>query len=404
MLDFDLTEEQRALQRLARDFATREIQPISMEIDQMDVHDSFPWDVVRKGSKVGLRTMGLPEEWGGVNADLLTQAIMIDELAYADMSCSKIFSQCWKVSRHLFIAGTEDQKKRHIPRFVEDDDFVLGQAITEPDTGSDNSGYYDPPPGQGLMLRAERKGDRFVLNGVKHMIANGPVAKMFVVTARTDVTKSQDEGISRFIVPTDTPGFRVGNIHDKLGFRAYPNAELIFEDVEIPVEDLLGGKEGPESAEWYMRTAANIELSAHTLAVARAAFDAAVKFANERVQGGKVIIKHQAIQGALSDMYVPLQAGRTFLWRTAWTSTYKEPDTLLANACKIFCAEAALKITIGAMELLGGVGVMRDLPMQKYVRDSLMMMHHAGGTQAVAGLKVGRALEARYQQGLALVS
>ena len=254
------------------------------------------------------------------------------------------------------------------------------------------------------MLRAERKGDHYVLNGVKHMIANGPVAKLFIVTARTDPTKSQSEGTSRLIVPSDTPGFRIGNIHDKLGFRAYPNAELIFEDVRIPVEDLLGGREGRESAETYMRTAANIELSAHTLAVARAAFDAAVKFANERVQGGQVIMKHQAVQRAISDMYVPLQAGRTFLSRTAWNSFYKEPDTLLANACKVFCAEAALKITIDAMELLGGVGVMRDLPMQKYVRDALMMMHHAGGTQSVAGLKVGKALEARYQQGLALVS
>ena len=145
-----------------------------------------------------------------------------------------------------------------------------------------------------------------------------------------------------------------------------------------------------------MRTGASIELSAHTLAVARAAFDAAVKFANERVQGGKVIIKHQAVQKALADLYVPLQAGRTFLWRTAWASTYKEPDALLANACKVFCAEAALKITIGAMELLGCVGVMRDMPMQKYVRDALVMLHHAGGTQSVDSLKIWKAPETRY--------
>lgn len=266
--------------------------------------------------------------------------------------------------------GTEDQQKRYLLAFLEDDEFVLGQAITEPDMGSDNSGYYDPPPGEGLMLRAELKGDHYVLNGMKHMVANGPVAKLFIVTARTDTTKNQSEGVSRFIVPKDTPGFSIGNIHDKIGFRAYPNAELIFDNVRVPVEDLLGGKEGKESEEWYMRTGANIELSAHTLAVARAAFDAAVKFANERVQGGKVIIKHQAVQKALADLYVPLQAGRTFLWRTAWTSTYKGPNALLANACKVFCAEAALNITIGAKELLGGVG----------------------GTQSVASLKIGKAL------------
>jgi acyl-CoA dehydrogenase len=403
MLEFDLTEEQKALQRLARDFAQREIQPVAMELDKMDVRESFPWDIVRKGSKLGLRTMALPPEWGGVGADLLTQALMIDELAYADLSCSKIFSQCWKVSRHLYMAGTEDQKKRYIPPFVEDDTFVLAQAITEPDSGSDNSGYYDPPPGEGISLRAERQGDHYVLNGVKHMIAHGPVAKLYFVTARTDPTANQSEGVSRFIVPRDTPGFRIGNVLDKVGFRAYPNAELIFEDVRIPVEDLLGGRTGRDSEETYMRTVASIESSAHTMGVARAAFDAAVKFANQRFQGGKIIIQHQAVQTALAELYVALQAGRTLLWRTAWTSTYKEPDTVLANACKAFCADAALKITIGAMELFGGVGVMRDLPMEKYVRDILVMQHHAGGTQSVVHMKIGKALESRYRQGLALV-
>ncbi|MEE9592055.1 MAG: acyl-CoA dehydrogenase family protein [Thermoplasmata archaeon] len=403
MLEFDLTEEQKALQRLARDFAEEEIRPIALELDQMDVRESFPWDMVKKGSKLGFRTMALPPEWGGVGADLLTQVVMTDELAYADMSCCKIFSQCWKVSRHLFMAGTEDQQERYIPPFVADDSFVLAQAITEPNSGSDNSGYYDPPPGQGLMMRAERKGDYYILNGMKHLIANGPVAKLYIIRARTDPTVNQSHGMARFIVPRDTPGFSIGNIHDKVGFRAYPNAELIFENVKVPVEDLLGGKEGGGSEETYMRTVSNIELSAHTLAVARAAFDAAVKFANERFQGGKIIIQHQAVQSALADLYIALQAGRTLLWRTAWTSTYQEPDNVLGNACKAFCADAALKITIGAMELFGGVGVMRDLPLQKYVRDALVMLHHGGGTQAMIHLKIGKALESRYQRGLALV-
>ena len=404
MLGFDLTEEQTALQTLARDFAEREIMPVAAELDRMDAHDSFPWDVVKKGSEIGLRTMALPPEWGGQGIDLLTQAIVIDQLAYADMSCCKIFSQCWKVSRHLSMAATEDQKKRYIPAFVEDDTFVLGQAITEPNSGSDNSGYYETPPGEGLALRAERNGDHFLLNGTKHMIANGPVAKLFIVTTRTAPNASQVDGVSRFIVPKDTPGFRIGRIHDKVGFRAYPNAELIFENVRIPVEDLLGGKEGRDSEEWYMRTVSNIELSAHTLAVARAALDAAVRFANERFQGGKIIIQHQAVQNTLAELYVALEAGRTLLWRLAWTTTYHdEPNGLLASACKVFCADAARRITLGAMDLFGGAGVMRDLPMEKYVRDTLVMLHHAGGTQSIVHLKIGKALEARYKAGLGVV-
>jgi alkylation response protein AidB-like acyl-CoA dehydrogenase len=403
MLEFDLTEEQKALQTLARDFADREIRPIAAELDRMDVRESFPWDMVKKGSKLGFRTMALPPEWGGMGANLLTQVVMIDELAYADMSCCKIFSQCWKASRHLFMGGTEDQKKRYIPGFVEDDTFVLAQANTEPNSGSDNVGYYDPPPGQGIMLRAERKGDHYVLNGMKHLIAHGPVAKLYIIKAKTDLTVNQSQGLSHFIVPRDTPGFSIGRTHDKVGFRAYPQAELIFENVKIPAEDLLGGKEGSASTESYMSTTSNVELSAHTLAVARAAFDAAVKFANERFQGGKYIIQHQAVQTILADLYISLQAARTLVWRTAWTSSYKEPDGVLASACKAFCADASLKITLSAMELFGGVGVMRDLPMEKYVRDAMVMLHHAGGTQSIARLKIGKAMESRFQQGLALL-
>src|SRR3990172_1526925 len=195
MLEFDLTEEQKALQRLAHDFAEREIRPIAMELDQMDVRENFPWEMLRKGSKLGFRTMALPPEWGGMGADLLTQLVVTDELAYADMSCCKIFSQCWKVSRRLFLAATEDQKKRHIPPFVEDDTFVLANAATEPNSGTDNGGYYDPPPGQGMMMRAERKGDYYLLNGMKHLIANGPVAKLYLIRARTDPTVNQSKGV-----------------------------------------------------------------------------------------------------------------------------------------------------------------------------------------------------------------
>ncbi len=402
MLDFDLTEEQRGFQRLARDFAQREIRPIAMELDRSEVPGNFPWDLVKKGSELGLRTLALPPEWGGSGADAITQMVMIDEMAYEDVSCSKIFSQTWKICRYLFAGGTEEQKQRFLPAFRDNDTFLLSLPITEPDSGADNHDYYDAPPGEGVMTTARREGGQYIINGRKHFISHGPTASLYIVRVRTDPSAPVSKGISHMLIPRDTPGFRVGTVHDKMGWRAYQQAELTFEDVRVPVENLLGGREGYLEPEVMRYGLGAIEVPAHLLALARAALDEAVKYANERRQGGKIIMKHQSVAEELAELFVLLQAGRSLLWRAAWTATHREPDRALFRSARIFCAETALKICLGALEIFGGYGVMREMPIQKYVRDALTMQHGEGTTR-IQKLSLAKIMESRFQGAVPLV-
>jgi len=396
MIDFDLTDEQKALQKMARDFAEREIRPIAEKLDRSEnLLKDFPWDMVKKASKLGLRTIGLPKEYGGPEFDLRTWVVLIDELSYPDVSCSKILTQCWKGARRLGEHATKEQKDRFLPAFRDDDTYLLGGAATEPGSGSDNQLPYDAPDA-GIMLTAKREGNYYVLNGRKHFISNSPVAKLLVVNARTDKTVGASKGSSRFLVPTDTPGFRVASVHDKVGFRIYLQGELDFDNVKVPVENLLGGKEG--GAGGGEGVASKVELAAHAMTLSRAALDAAIKYANERIQGGRPIIQHQAVAMMIAEMYQTLQAGRTLLWRLAWMGDMGQSDHALMHTTKVFCTEAALKICLIAMEVFGGSGVMRELPAQKFVRDA-MVFQHMDGTQQVNRIKIGRILEHRSKEG-----
>lgn len=403
MLDFDLTEEQRAFQRLAREFAVREIRPIAMELDRSEVPGNFPWDLVRKGSKLGLRTLALPPEWGGLGADAITQLVMIDQMAYEDVSCSKIFSQNWKICRYLSAGGTEEQKQRFLPAFRDNDTFLLSLPITEADSGADNHDYYDAPPGEGVMTTARREGDQYVISGRKQFISHGATASLYIVRVRTDPSAPVSKGISHMLVPRDTPGVSVGTVYDKLGWRAYQQAELIFEDVRVPVENLLGGREGYLEPEVMRYGLGAIEVPAHLMALARAALDEAVRYANGRRQGGKIIMKHQAVAEELAELFTLLEAGRSLLWRAAWTATHREPDRALFRCARIFCAEAARKICIGAMETFGAYGVMREMPIQKLVRDALTMQHGEGTTR-VQKLSLAKIMESRFEQSAPLVT
>jgi alkylation response protein AidB-like acyl-CoA dehydrogenase len=395
MLDFDLTDEQRALQKMARDFAEREIRPIAEKLDRSEnLLQDFPWDMIKKASKLGLRTIGLPKEYDGPEFDLRTWVVLIDELSYPDVSCGKILSQCWKGARRIGEQATKEQKDRFLPAFRDDDRYLLGGARTEPGSGSDNQLPYEAPEA-GVMLMAKREGDHYVLNGRKHFISNSPVAKLLTVTARTDKTKGGNAGCSSFLIPTDTPGFRVASVHDKVGFRIYLQGELDFDNVKVPVENLLGGKEGRAGPEGV---ASKVELAAHAMTLSRAALDAAIKYANERIQGGRPIIQHQAVAMMLAEMYQVLQAGRTMLWRLAWMGDTNQVDPAFMHSTKVFCTEAALKICLTAMEVFGGSGVMRELPAQKYVRDA-MVFQHMDGTQQINRIKVGKILENRSKEG-----
>ncbi|MBI3000438.1 MAG: acyl-CoA dehydrogenase family protein [Deltaproteobacteria bacterium] len=387
MIDFDLTDEQKALQKMARDFAEKEIRPIAEKLDRSEnLLKDFPWDMVKKASRLGLRTIGLPKEYGGPEFDLRTWLVLIEELSYPDVSCAKILTQCWKGARRIGQQATKEQKDRFLPAFRDDDTYLLGGARTEPGSGSDNHLPYEAPDA-GVKLTAKREGNYYVLNGRKHFISNSPVAKLLLVTARTDMTKGGDAGCSNFLVPTDTPGFKVASVHDKVGFRIYLQGELDFDNVKVPVENLFGGQEGRSGAEGV---ASKVELAGHAMTLSRAALDAAIKYANERIQGGRPIIQHQAVAMMIAEMYQTLQAGRTMLWRLAWMGDTGQVDPAFMHSTKVFCTEAALKICLTAMEVFGGSGVMRELPAQKFVRDAMVFQHMDGTDRA------GEELSERY--------
>jgi acyl-CoA dehydrogenase len=401
-MDFELTEEQRAIQRLACEFARNEIEPIAMRLDMASATENFPWELVKKGSELGFRTLTLPPEWGGIGADSITQLAVIDELAYVDASCSKIFAKNWTACRFIIAGGTEEQKERFLPLIRDNDTYLLATPGTEPGAGADkDTGYYDAPPGEGIMTSAKRKGDRYVINGRKHFISHGPTASLYILRARTDPSAPVSKGVSFILIPRNTPGVSVGAIHDKIGWRAYPQSEIILENVEVPVENLLGGKEGYLNP-GVARGGRMIEVPAHQMAVARAALDAAVAYAGGRRQGGKIIIQHQSVAQDLADCYTLLEAGRTLLWRTAWADAHKGADRALTRATHVFCTEASQKICLTALHVFGGYGVMREMPIQKYLRDAITM-GHGESTVRVQKLALAKLMESRFKSGIPLL-
>src|SRR5688572_17144831 len=222
-----LTEEQHAWQMKARQFAEEELKPISMARDRIsEPRETFDWDIIRKGSKLGFRTAVVAKERGGHGIDTVTQALVMAELARGDSAISKTFSQCWKWSHQIADFCTEDQKQRFLKPFIADDTYLLGAARTEPNAGSDHRLPPEDYPQIGFSVKAVRDGDEWVLNGEKCFMANGCVAKLFSVSANTDRSLGFREGSTEFLVPTDTPGFRIGKVYNKSGWRFYQNAEL----------------------------------------------------------------------------------------------------------------------------------------------------------------------------------
>jgi alkylation response protein AidB-like acyl-CoA dehydrogenase len=372
-----LSEEQRAWQLKARKFAEEELRPISLERDQTaDPRETFDWDIIKKGSQLGFRTAVVPKEFGGHGIDFVSQVLVMAELARGDSAISKTFSQCWKWSHLIAASCTRDQQERFLKPFIEDDTYLLGKAGTEPHAGSDNRMQPDDPE-TGWSMSAERDGDEWVLNGVKRYIANGSVAKLFFVDTRTDPSVSIREGTTLFLVPADTPGFRVGKVYDKIGWRFYQNAELIFEDVRVPHANIVGEVNGGVKARAGDTSEfGDLELAANGLGVCEAALEMAVEHARNRRQGGKQIIEHQAIQLKLTEMHMLTEALRSFTIRTAEEAQADEKKNNIA--LMNFATDVIQRVTHLNMDVHGGAGVMKDVGAEKLVRDAAIWTHLAG--------------------------
>lgn len=398
MFSLHLTEEQRAIRDAVRTFVRKEVKPIANERDRLeDFEQRFPWEVLDSASELGLRTLLLSAENGGAGVNALTFCIVLEELAAGDVGVAATLGQTAGLAHAWFDKlMTPQQHERFLPAFLQDPRFHLATAAHEPDTDLGWC-YHEPAaPGGGYKTAAvrDRNGD-WIINGVKNFITSAPVAKLIAVHVRTGSREAGTLGTSSILVPNPTPGLTIRE-DDKVGRRLGSNGELVFENCRVPAENLLGIEgRGGASADFGRRIP---RFQAMNLGVARAAYEDALEYTKLRVQGGRRIIEHQAVGLTLANMAIGIEIGRTLLWQAAWASEHRDayadgslPDLPLQSIAKIYISETAQRVTIDAAQLFGGMGVMRELPMQKYVRDALIFLH-SEGTNDVARLRLAEGL------------
>ena len=386
-MDFSLNEEQREWQAKARQFAQEEIAPLSLARDRVpDPRETFDWDIIRKGSRLGFRTLAVPREFGGHGLDLVTQALVMTELARADSAISKTFSQCWKWSQLITAICTRDQQQRFLTPFMEDDTYLLGYAATEPNASSDNRMPPENDPKAGWRLRAERNGDEWIINGEKILIANASVGKLFFVNTRTDPNVGIRRGTTLFLVPRDAPGFRVGRVFDKNGWRFYQNGELIFDNVRVPHANVVGEvNRGVQARAGDVSQFGDIELAANALGICDAAVDMAMNYARTTSRGGRILAGQQTVQLRISEMHVLTEALRSYVLRTAWerelATNGGRPvgECLNAELCMIFSKSAVQRVTQLNLDVHRLVSAM-DPGADKLSRDAAIWTHLAGST------------------------
>jgi len=353
---FVLTEEQEQLRREIRDFAAREIAPNVMKWDEAS---EFPLDVVKKLGQMGLLGIIFPPEYGGSGLGYVDYVLAIEELASVDGSIGIIVAAHNSLgTNHIFLAGNEAQRRKYVSRLASGE-WLGAWGLTEPGAGSDASNS---------RTTAMKKGDRYVLNGSKTFITNGHYADVAVVIAATDKSKGT-HGLSAFVVEKGTKGFRPGKKENKLGLRASDTSELIFEDCEIPEENLLGAEGEGFIDAMRVLDGGRISIAALALGIGRGALDSALRYVKERKQFGKAIAEFQGIQWKLADMATELDAARLLTQRAAVLKDAGRKVTRESSMAKLFSSEVAVRICNDAVQLFGGYGFIKDYPAEKYYRD-----------------------------------
>jgi len=370
MIDFQLTDEQQQMRQLARRFAEREIRPLAAAYDKSD---ETPWPVLQKAAQVGLTSYQYPKEHGGGDVgSILTACIVTEELAWGCLGIATAIVGAGLAAVPIRIAGSDEQKACYLPWFCGAGKPKLGAfALTEPEAGSDAAS---------LRTTAVRDGDRYVLNGQKRFITHGGIADLYTIFATVNPDLGH-AGITAFIVEKDMPGLSAGKKEEKMGMRACHTGDVILEDVHVPVENRLG-----EEGEGFVIAMKSFEhtrpiVASCAVGVARAAYEYAFQYAQERMQFGKPIMAKQAIRFMLADMATEIDAARLLTWRAAWRADRGMPCNIQASMAKSFAADAAMRITTNAVQILGGYGYMREYPVEKWMRDAKILQIVEGTSQ-----------------------
>ena len=396
MVDFTLSDEQVALQTTARDFVNKEAKPLIAELDRKtDPAECFSMDLLKRMSELGFRTLAIPEKYGGMGVEeTLTCALVCEEIAVADISLTSIPINGRKIYHMLSDPNltTEEMRDKWLKAYCADPTFLYAVAVTEPDSGSENFFPYDGVDG-GVRTTAVRDGDHYVINGMKHYIAHAGIAKVYYVFARTDKTKPINEGVTCFMIPDGVEGMSFGRVHDKMGFRLLRNAEIFFDNCRVPVEWRMGPEGKGFPAVRASIGSDGILNASRALGVSRAAFEAVVDFCKQRVACGVPIIKHEVIASQLADMYTELYAMRSMVWQVAWAMDHPPTDPKTVPSTMNFCCDGAIRITSRAFEIPHGLGIMKEAPFEKYMRDAFSIKHLDGGSN-IRRLRIGKLLEA----------
>lgn len=375
-MDFKLTEQQLEVQKLAREFAQNEIAPTVMKYDEAQ---EFPMDIAKKLGEIGFLGIIFPEEYGGAGMTAMEYAIIIEEISKIDPSLGlTIASHNGLCTNHIYSFANEELKKKYIPDLASG--TKLGAwGLTENVSGSDAAG---------MASTAVKNGDHYILNGSKVFITQGAVGEIAVVMAVTDKEKGS-KGISTFILEKGWEGFKVGKKENKLGMRASDTAELIFENVKVPAENLVGEEGDGFKQAMKILDGGRIAIAALSLGIAEGAFEAAIKYAKERKQFGKALSEFQGIQFKLSDMATDIEAAKLLVYRAATDRDEGRPINLSAAMAKYFASEIATKATNEAIQIHGGYGFMKEFPVEKLYRD-VKLMTIGEGTSEVQKMIIAR--------------
>jgi acyl-CoA dehydrogenase len=391
VIDFTLTETQRELQRVGHEFARKEIRPLAAEFDRRSSPDeAFPWEIYRKANDLGFNRALVPQAYGGAGLGDLDFAILTEELGWGDVGVALTYLAHWLALRPLISGGNDDQRTRFLSPRSDDATREWFAAICATEHGSagdlsprehlasdqasrfqvtraDFATNYTIPSAQRreVTTTAILDGDEFVINGTKRFITNGPVASVYLVTGSTDPSQPDSMTNGAFMVPADAPGISLGRIENKMGHRLSKMSEVIFENVRVPRTDAL-----PPRALSHGLASSTTNVGALCVGLARAAYEEALEYSKARYKGGNHIIFHQAIGMKLADMAIAIKTGRLLVYNAAWHNDQGLGLGAVQPMAKVYCSDMALRVALEAQQIFGGYGYMRDMPVEKWVRDA----------------------------------
>jgi acyl-CoA dehydrogenase len=381
-MDYEIPENLRMVQDTIRRFVNQDLEPISQKVEE---EEHIPEEIVQKMRELGLFGLSIPEEYGGLGLGTFGECLVYEELTKTN-ACfrSRIGTSNGIGSMGILFDGTESQKERYLPR-IASGEWTACFALSEPEAGSDAGN---------VQTTAERVGDEFVLNGLKHFITNGDLADVATVIALTDRQKRTRGGITAFVVEKGTPGFSVGTIEKKMGLRGSHTCELIFDNCRVPISNVIGGEpmigQGFKTA-MRVLDKGRLTMGACALGGAQKLLDMSVAYSKQRVQFGKPISNFQSVQNMLADMATEVYAARQMLYHAAFLRDQGKQVVREASMVKLFCTEMACRVADRAVQIFGGMGYMKDLAVERFYRD-LRLYRIFEGTSEIQRMVIAREL------------